>query len=184
MTARPHTDLYLPDTIIRMEPGLPQRELTMTKIFTIQEANSLIPALEEVFRSIERRKDEVRNHVQKLSVLDLLWGTRVHEPANPDYRAYITHQRAIENEVSAIEGTIQEEIIRRGLRFPSGGLEHGLVDFPSTFEGRVVYLCWQNGEPELGFWHESDAGFQGRQPITEEHRLAMGKESDGGAFDL
>jgi len=44
-------------------------------------------------------------------------------------------------------------------------LELGLVDFPSRREGRVVYLCWQVDEPTIAYWHELDAGYQGRQPL-------------------
>ncbi|MFQ5943332.1 MAG: DUF2203 domain-containing protein [Anaerolineales bacterium] len=44
-------------------------------------------------------------------------------------------------------------------------LDRGLLDFPSEREGRIVFLCWQYGEPELAFWHDIDAGFAGRQPL-------------------
>ena len=41
-----------------------------------------------------------------------------------------------------------------------------LIDFPSPREGRIVYLCWQRGEPlEIRWWHEVEAGFAGRQPL-------------------
>ena len=33
------------------------------------------------------------------------------------------------------------------------------------WEGREVYLCWLEGEEELGFWHEVEAGFPGRQAL-------------------
>jgi hypothetical protein len=39
------------------------------------------------------------------------------------------------------------------------------VDFPAMRDGHEVYLCLQEGEDEIGFWHEPDAGFAGRQPI-------------------
>ena len=42
-------------------------------------------------------------------------------------------------------------------------LDRGLVDFPSLRDGGEVYLCWEEGEDEIGFWHEPDAGFGGRQ---------------------
>ena len=32
-------------------------------------------------------------------------------------------------------------------------------------EGREVYLCWIDGEDEIGFWHELEAGYAGRQPL-------------------
>ena len=44
-------------------------------------------------------------------------------------------------------------------------LERGLVDFPSLREGREVYLCWEEGEERIGWWHELDAGHAGRQPL-------------------
>lgn len=46
------------------------------------------------------------------------------------------------------------------------GLEQGLVDFPAIRDGRSVYLCWQYNEPEIVFWHDIDAGFAGRQPLS------------------
>lgn len=41
----------------------------------------------------------------------------------------------------------------------------GLLDFSALKDGREVYLCWQYGEEDIGFWHEVEAGFAGRQPI-------------------
>jgi hypothetical protein len=42
----------------------------------------------------------------------------------------------------------------------------GLVDFPAMQDGREIYLCWKHGEETIAFWHEIDAGFSGRQPLT------------------
>ena len=44
-------------------------------------------------------------------------------------------------------------------------INSGLLDFRSRREGREVYLCWRYGEDEIGFWHDIDAGFAGRQPL-------------------
>ncbi len=44
-------------------------------------------------------------------------------------------------------------------------LERGLVDFPSLRNGEEIYLCWEEGEPEVGFWHDSESGYGGRQPL-------------------
>ncbi len=44
-------------------------------------------------------------------------------------------------------------------------LDRGLIDFPSLRDGREVYLCWIDGEGDIGFWHELDAGYPGRQPL-------------------
>jgi hypothetical protein len=42
----------------------------------------------------------------------------------------------------------------------------GLVDFPALRDGEEVYLCWLVDEPEIEHWHELDAGFAGRRPLT------------------
>ncbi len=46
-------------------------------------------------------------------------------------------------------------------------LDRGLVDFPALRDGREIYLCWEEGEPEIGYWHEPDAGFGGRRPLDD-----------------
>ena len=44
-------------------------------------------------------------------------------------------------------------------------LNRGLVDFPSIRDDREVYLCWLEGEDEIGYWHDLEAGFAGREPL-------------------
>jgi hypothetical protein len=44
-------------------------------------------------------------------------------------------------------------------------LDRGLIDFPTIRDGLEVYLCWIDGEPDIGFWHELDAGFAGRRQL-------------------
>jgi hypothetical protein len=46
-------------------------------------------------------------------------------------------------------------------------LDRGLLDFPALRDGREVYLCWQEGEDAIGYWHEPDAGFAGRRPLDD-----------------
>jgi hypothetical protein len=55
------------------------------------------------------------------------------------------------------------EFNRRGIVLRD--LDQGLVDFPAIRDGREVYLCWIDGEPDIAFWHELDAGYRGRQPL-------------------
>jgi hypothetical protein len=44
-------------------------------------------------------------------------------------------------------------------------LDRGLVDFPSVRDDREVYLCWEEGEDGIAFWHDLDAGHAGRRPV-------------------
>jgi hypothetical protein len=46
-------------------------------------------------------------------------------------------------------------------------IDRALIDFPSLREGREVYLCWQEGEDAIEYWHEPEAGFAGRRPLAD-----------------
>jgi hypothetical protein len=43
----------------------------------------------------------------------------------------------------------------------------GLVDLPALVSGRPVWLCWRLGEGDIAWWHEYDAGYDGRRPLVE-----------------
>ena len=47
-------------------------------------------------------------------------------------------------------------------------LDIGLIDFPTTYRGEEVYLCWKLGEPGIEYWHGVDEGFRGRKPIDQD----------------
>ncbi len=44
-------------------------------------------------------------------------------------------------------------------------LDRGLIDFPAIIGGREVFLCWEQGEDDIAFWHDLDAGYAGREPL-------------------
>ena len=44
-------------------------------------------------------------------------------------------------------------------------IDRGLLDFPSVIDGQEALLCWQVGEPRIGFWHTEEDGFAGRRPL-------------------
>ena len=44
-------------------------------------------------------------------------------------------------------------------------VDKGLCDFPYALDDRIVFLCWKLGEQEVGWWHEVNAGIEGRTRI-------------------
>jgi hypothetical protein len=44
-------------------------------------------------------------------------------------------------------------------------VDSGLVDFPAVHRGQDVLLCWRLGEDEVGYWHDLESGFGGRQEL-------------------
>jgi len=148
--------------------------------FTVGEGNALLPHLREILSQIQARRDVVADHTDRLKILDVIWGRSVAEKGNPDHQDFKRHRRVIGGAVAEIERLIREEILALGVRFPQGGIEGGLLDFPTILDGRWVYLCWQESEPELLAWHELTGGYAGRLPLTEDLARRMGRKNSGG----
>ena len=146
------------------------------RVFTVGEANALLPHLREILDQIQALRDVVADRTDQLKILDVIWGRTVAETDNPDHADFKRHRRVIGGAVEEIERVIREEILALGVRFPQGGIERGLLDFPTKLDGRWVYLCWQESEPELQAWHEVKGGFAGRKPLTQELVRRMGEK--------
>ena len=46
-------------------------------------------------------------------------------------------------------------------------IERGLIDFPALASGRQVWLCWELGEEDVGYWHELETGYGSRRPLAD-----------------
>jgi hypothetical protein len=77
-----------------------------------------------------------------------------------------TELSSLQAELETLERELNEvvnEIISEGIIVRD--ISRGLVDFPSVRDGREVYLCWIGGEERIDFWHETNRGFDHRQPL-------------------
>ncbi len=45
-------------------------------------------------------------------------------------------------------------------------LDRGLLDFPAIIGGKEVFLCWEQEEEDIEFWHDLDAGYAGRERLS------------------
>lgn len=138
----------------------------------------MLPDVRAVLDEIHGLRDAARSKMDQLAVLDALWGDLVSQSANPDHEEYMQHRHSLAEYGRAIEELIQGRLIGRDIRFPVGGLEHGLVDFPTTLDGRWVYLCWQSNEPRVAYWHELSGGYAGRRRITARQGQRLGRSDD------
>ena len=124
------------------------------KVFTVQEANALLPNVRIILAKIQRahrRLTRYRDAAKEAAEAAEQGGGGMAEGVA--YAAVLT------------ELTIQLAELE-GLGVQLKDFERGLVDFPSLRDGRVVLLCWQLGEgDELEWWHDVDAGFAGRTPL-------------------
>jgi hypothetical protein len=55
------------------------------------------------------------------------------------------------------------EFYRREIQIKD--LDRGLIDFPAILAGKEVFLCWEQGEDDIEFWHNLDTGYAGRERL-------------------
>ena len=130
-------------------------------LFTVAEANALIPALEVRFGKVMQLRAQLRAAYEELQRLGETPDatTLSREDGAPELRRARGRLRAL---MEAL-GEELEAVEQTGVTVKD--LDIGLCDFLGVREGREVWLCWQYGEKRIRFWHDLDAGFAGRQPI-------------------
>lgn len=124
------------------------------KLFTVEEANALLPSVREILQKLQRSRRRLAafRHKAKLAAAGAEQGGGGMDNG-VQYAIVLTNFTA---EMSELED----------LGVQVKNFDRGLVDFPSLREGRVVLLCWQLGEgDELEWWHDLDTGYAGRTPL-------------------
>jgi hypothetical protein len=125
------------------------------KTFTIDQANRTLPLVRKIVQDIV---DEYAQWQRLVKALDVAAAAAARDAAELDRL-----QRDIQSAAATIDRYVGE---LTALGVEMKGMDVGLVDFPGEMDGRPVYLCWRLGEPVVAHWHERDAGFAGRQPLT------------------
>jgi hypothetical protein len=119
--------------------------------FTLEQANALLPRLREAIAALRDARDRLVDEDAHETLAEAAPANGGGAPGRSVGEAFL--------EVRAVLAELQE------LGIALRDLERGLLDFPAIRDGREVYLCWQLGEEDVGWWHEIEAGFPGRQPL-------------------
>ncbi len=132
----------------------------VARVFTVDEANALVPTLELEFSRVARLRSELRPLIESLGGADvavaiLQQGARPDRGREPDA---VRLKRLADEIAAAVERV-------NGLGCVVKDLDLGLVDFYAVQENQPVFLCWQFGERAVAHWHPVDEGFDARQPI-------------------
>lgn len=138
------------------------------RIFTLEKANRALPLVRRIVDDIVAEHPRWKDLVARYELAAA--GARPEWGESPDM---VRLRQEIDAAAERINGFVKElEAIGCQLK----GFEQGLVDFYATFEGRLVFLCWQRGEPDITHWHELDAGFAGRRGITPDFAAALSEQ--------
>ncbi len=122
-----------------------------TRHYTLEQATAALPWVQERIERLRSAREGLNDEEARAALSEA-------GPGNGGGGAGRVVSDAIMQMRSALLELQEMEVVLRDL-------ERGLVDFPSLREGREVYLCWEEGEEEIGFWHELDAGHAGRQSL-------------------
>ena len=133
----------------------------MERLFTVEEANRTLPLVRRIVEDLVRD-----HHLWEEKVREFEVATAGSSPERPDVIAELLQMEA-QRLAKDIESYIAE---LNELGVICKGMNIGLVDFRGQMDGREVFYCWKLGEPSVLYWHETDAGFVGRQRL---HPLAL-----------
>ena len=118
--------------------------------FSLEQANSALPLVKRIVADI------VRTH-------GLASGYRQTLERTSGAKQIAVVQKDLDGAIDRLEQLV-DELSDVGVELKD--YETGLVDFIGRHDGRDVYLCWKLGEEKITHWHELNAGFAGRKPVS------------------
>lgn len=126
-------------------------EFRFEKHYTVEEARALLPQVKLwLKRLLKLRTDFEKQDAQVSSLL-----SRGRDVGGRSVNAWV-------RTLSQIKEVLLDFQVRQ---IQIKDLDRGLIDFPSIIAGREVFLCWEQGEQDIEFWHDLDSGYAGRSPL-------------------
>ncbi len=119
--------------------------------YTVDQANAALPWVIERLERLRTAREGFSDEDAREALGEATPGNGGGEPGRKVSEAFLDLQSAAA-ELDAVDVVVRD-------------LDRGLIDFPAVREGREIYLCWEDGESEIGYWHEVESGFAGREPL-------------------
>ncbi len=129
-------------------------------LFTVEEANRLVPEIRPQLEKIRAQKREFDRLEMRLGVLKVAThGANDGNPDSQELRSLVHKRQRLGERIARELGELHE------FGVVVQDLDRGLCDFYALMGDRLVFLCWHLGEPEVAHWHTLDGGFAGRRPL-------------------
>ncbi len=123
------------------------------KHYSREEARALLPQVQRWLKRLAKLTAQLLKQDRQIELLLKNRG----DTGGPEVNAWVETMAGIRAVVS--------EFYRREVQIKD--LQRGLIDFPAIIDGKEVFLCWENGEEDVNFWHGLEAGYAGRQPLED-----------------
>jgi hypothetical protein len=124
------------------------------KIYTVQEANRLLPVVRGVVATIQDRMSWLAANRPRIHFLVKEFKIPMDSPVPGEYFSGLLTLRKALGELEALGCQLKD-------------VQKGLIDFPARLSGKDVLLCWRMDEESVGFYHDLESGYAGRRPIPE-----------------
>lgn len=141
----------------------------MPRYFSLEQASRLLPEVERLLRLAIHARSVYEEADQAIS--DLQERVQTMGGVVVDISKARQMQELREDGARGLKEAI-DSITELGVQVKD--LDTGLVDFPTTYRGEEVLLCWRLGEARIGHWHALEEGLRGRKPIDAEFRQNHG----------
>ncbi len=125
---------------------------TPPRIFSLEEANALLPEIEAILCRIAGKKESYDRLHDQILMQELIC-------QSSKFSAMQTHtaEQKIDDDAKTLEeawASLQkevDEILSLGCIVRS--MERGWIDFWGRHEGAQVYFCWKKGEKTIQYYH-------------------------------
>jgi hypothetical protein len=119
--------------------------------YTVEEARALLPKVRKWLARLAELRDELEKQEKRVSGL-MTQGCDVGGPTVNKWVRTLADMKEQFLEFRCREIQIKD-------------LGRGLIDFPAVIGGKEVFLCWEQDEDDIEFWHDLDTGYAGRERL-------------------
>lgn len=136
-----------------------------SRIISVDEANRMLPLLRQIVSDIMTHWEKI---IFKRSQLECLEKETRSSAAGPAPAAVEERSQSLKFELNYLIDKINNyirEVEELGCFVEE--FKRGIVNFPSLYSGRKVFLCWRPGEAEVCHWHELDETYNDRVEIRD-----------------
>jgi len=123
------------------------------KHYTLEEARALLPQIRQWLAELNNARQRVTRHDERVAD-ELAAGTDLGGDAVNDWLRCLARLQKLLLQFHRREIQIKD-------------LQRGLIDFPAILGGREVFLCWEQDEDDIEYWHDLDTGYAGREKLQE-----------------
>ena len=127
------------------------------KIFTVDEANRMLPLVGRIADDIVRSYGDVNNALtsyeghKALTDHNGIWENELRR-LDAEVGDVLERFQGLIQEIEALGGTVKD-------------YEQGFIDFYGDVGGEIVYLCWSRGETSISHWHRLEEGYVKRREL-------------------